>query len=264
MDPVWEYMTGQVRPSHPALIAAFEREGEESLALGPALDLPYGAHVRERFDFYAAPGPWRGTLAYFHAGYWQSRDKAQFRFLAPLFMAQGLDVAMVNYPLCPEVTVPMLLESARRAVPAVLAQAASRGRGGRALVAAGHSAGGQIVAELALSDWGEASPIQAIAALSGVFDLEPLLATPLNDRLRLDEETARGVSSVRRVRGGLPPALFAVGRAETPAFLEQTDRMCRAWAAAGNQASSYVSKGSDHWTLLRDPVLIERIAAMFG
>ncbi|SHI33318.1 arylformamidase [Roseomonas rosea] len=264
MDPVWEYMTGQARPGHPALISAFEQEGEESLVLGPALDLPYGAHARERFDFYAAPGPWRGTLAYFHAGYWQFRDKAQFRFLAPLFLARGLDVAMVNYPLCPDVSLPVLLESARRAVPAVLAHAASLGRGGQALVAAGHSAGGQIVAELALSDWGAAKPIAAIAALSGVFDLEPLLATPLNDRLRLDQATARAMSSVLRVRAGLPPALFAVGRAETPAFLEQNDRMCRAWAAAGNSSSAYVSPSSDHFSLLRDPVLIDRVASLFG
>ncbi|MBP0491184.1 alpha/beta hydrolase [Roseomonas sp. SG15] len=256
-------MTGQAHPTHAALIEAFEREGEAGVAaLRPALDIPYGPHPRERFDFYAAPGAWRGTLAYFHAGYWQSRDKVQFRFLAPLLVARGLDVAMVNYPLCPDVTLPALLESTRRAVPAVLARAASLGRGGAALVAAGHSAGGQIVAGLALHNWGGASPIAAVAGLSGVYDLEPLVGTPLNDRLRLDVETARALSPVRRVRGGMPPAFFAVGGKETPAFLAQNARMARAWANAGNLSGEYVSPGTDHFSLLRDPVVMDGIAAL--
>jgi arylformamidase len=265
MDPVQEYMTGQVRPGHPALIADFEREGEESIAaLNPALDIPYGPHARERFDFYAAPGPWRGTLAYFHAGYWQSRDKAQFRFLAARFVERGLDMALVNYPLCPDVTLPVLLESARRAVPAVLAHAGGLERGGAGLVAAGHSAGGQIVSELAMADWEGASPILAVAGLSGVYDLEPLLATPLNDKLGLDAPTARAMSPLFRVRGGLPRALFAVGGTETPAFLDQNSRMARAWAEAGNAAEEYISPGMDHFSLLRDEALIDRIAALFG
>jgi arylformamidase len=264
-DPVQQYMTGQFRPGHAALIAAFEREGDDSLAAyRPELHVKYGQHPRERFDFYAASRPWRGTLAYFHAGYWQSRDKAQFRFLAPHFLARGLDVALVNYPLCPDVTVPVLLESTRRAVPVVLQHAASLGRGGERLVAAGHSAGGQIAAELAMADWAGSSPVAAIAALSGVFDLDPLLDTPLNDRLGLDRPTAKAVSPLWRVRGGLPPALFAVGGGETPGFRDQTARMHRAWTAAGNKAEQLVVEGADHFTLLRDEALIDRIAALFG
>ncbi|MBB5692504.1 alpha/beta hydrolase [Muricoccus pecuniae] len=264
-DPVHDYMAGQMRPGHPALIAEFEREGDESVAaLRPLLDITYGPHPRERFDFYAAPGAWRGTLAYFHAGYWQSRDKAQFRFLASHFVARGFDVALVNYPLCPDVTLPELLASTRRAVPAVLAHAAAAGRGGAGLVAAGHSAGGHIVAELALADWDGPSPILAIASLSGVFDLAPLVETPLNERLRLDLAAAHALSPVFRIRSGLPPALFAVGGEETPAFLEQTARMRRAWEAAGNAAEEYISSGADHFSLLRDAELIRCVAVLPG
>ncbi|MFC7734743.1 alpha/beta hydrolase [Roseomonas sp. GCM10028921] len=264
-DPVHDYMTGQMRPGHPALIAAFEREGKESVAaLRPSLDMVYGPHPRERFDFYVAPGPWRGTLAYFHAGYWQSRDKAQFRFLAPHFVTRGLDVALVNYPLCPDVALPELLASTRRAVLAVLGHAAAAGRGGAGLVAAGHSAGGHIVVELALAHWGGPSPILAIASLSGVFDLTPLVETPLNERLRLDPATAHALSPVFRVRNGLAPALFAVGGQETSAFLEQNARMRRAWEAAENVAEEYVSPGADHFSLLLDADLLVRVAALPG
>jgi hypothetical protein len=51
-DPVQQYMTGQVRPGHAALLATFEREGDDSLlTCRPELDVAYGRHPRERFDF---------------------------------------------------------------------------------------------------------------------------------------------------------------------------------------------------------------------
>lgn len=257
-----QYLSGQMRPHHPALLEAFQRESDAAVAaLHPTLDVRYGPHPRQRFDFFAATLPWRGTLAFFHAGYWQARDKAQFRFLAPTFLAQGIDVALVNYPLCPDVSLPALVEAVRPSVPAVLAHAAGLGRGGRSLVASGHSAGGQIVAELALA--ADPGAMSAIAALSGVFDLVPLCATPLNDKLRLDGPTAHAMSPLFRVRAGLPPALFVVGGAETAAFLDQTARMHAAWAAAGNRSRTLVVAGADHFTLLRSTELVQAMLGLF-
>jgi arylformamidase len=101
-----------------------------------------------------------------------------------------------------------------------------------------------------------------------VFDLEPLLATPINDRLRLDPPTARALSPLHRVRGPLPPALFAVGGAETPAFLGQNEAMHRAWLAAGQPGASLVIEGADHFTLLRElqrpGALLSGVTELFG
>ncbi len=254
MSATAEYLTDQARPHHPALLAAFGQESEAAVAAWhPRLDLPYGPHPRQSFDFFTAQAPWRGTLAYFHAGYWQARDKAMFRCLAPAFLAEGIDLALVNYPLCPDVSLAGLVEAARAAVPAVLRQAASLERGGAALVAAGHSAGAHIAVELALTDWSPRtlSPISGVAAFSGVYDLTPLLETPLNDKLRLDAATAQAASPLWRVRAGMPPALFAVGAAETAAFLDQNEAMHRAWRQAGNPAELLAVAGADHFSLLR-------------
>ena len=250
MDATAEYLTGQMRPHFPALMEAFQAESD---AIAPgAADVRYGPHPRQAFDFLQSGASWRGTLAYFHAGYWQARDKSLFRFVAPALMRHGVDVAMVGYPLCPDVTLPELVQAARAAIPAILAHAAAAGRGGAGLAAAGHSAGGHIAAELALSDWGGPSPISAVIALSGVYDLEPLVETPLNDKLRLSAATARAMSPLRRIRGGLPPALFAVGGGETAAFQRQNADMHAAWLAAGNSGTCLVVDGADHFTLLRD------------
>ena len=67
-DPVHDYLTGQRNPSQPALIEAFERESERAVeSLRPELDIPYGPHPRQRFDYFVGP-PGAPVFAYFHAG----------------------------------------------------------------------------------------------------------------------------------------------------------------------------------------------------
>lgn len=246
-DATHAYLTGQLHPSQTQLLADFGAESEAALAAyAPRLDIPYGGHEREVFDLFVSPRPWRGTLAYFHAGFWQTRDKAQFRFLAKAFIAEGIDVALVNYPLCPDVSLRQLVGSAEASIPKILHTVRGTGRGGQALIAAGHSAGGHIAAELALAG----ASLSAIIAISGIYELAPLLATRLNDKLRLDEPEARAMSPLHRVAGPLPPALFIAGALETPEFRAQSEAMHQAWSAAGR--SSYLQlEGADHFSVLR-------------
>jgi arylformamidase len=257
IDPIHEaaYVVDQRRPHWPATIAGFEAASAE-VAGRPAFtaDLAYGPRERERFDWYATQGEARGILVYLHPGYWQLRDKTLFRCLMPLFADMGLDVATVGYPLCPEASLAELTESVRAAVPAVLDHGRrTRGRD-LPIIAAGHSAGGHLAVELALtegSDFGlAASPIAGVVALSGVYDLAPLVATSLNVALHLDAASARAASPVFRVGSRGCPALFAVGGGETTAFVDQNRRMAEAWRAAGHPAQVFESPGDDHFSLI--------------
>jgi arylformamidase len=246
-DATYAYLTGQLHPSQARLLEDFAAEGESAIAaFAPRLDIPYGAHGREVFDLFVSPNPWRGTIAYFHAGYWQARDKAQFRFLAAPFMAAGIDVALVNYPLCPEVFLRQLVRSTQASIPEILKTVRDMGRGGEALVAAGHSAGGHIAVELALAG----ASLGGVIAISGIYELAPLLATSLNGKLLLDAAEARAMSPLHRVAGTLPTALFMAGGLETPEFRAQSQAMHLAWRSAGS--SSYMQiEGEDHFSVLR-------------
>ncbi len=253
-DPVVSYWTGQIQDSHAALFEAYQAESHATVAaFRPELDVRYGAHPREVFDVFRAAGPSRGVLVYYHGGYWQARDKAQFRFLAPAFLAEGIDVVLANYPLCPDVSLAALVASVRSGLVAVVAH--MRGRQTDALVVAGHSAGGHLAAELALTDWRRhglvSSPIAAVLPISGVYELTPLLRTALNDKLGLDAVSAAAMSPLRRVWGALPPAAFIAGSAETAAFQAQSAQMHEAWRDAGAVSSSLVVPGADHYSLLR-------------
>ena len=269
-DPVFQYLTGQRNASQPALLAAFEQESAEAVkALRPDREIVYGPHRRQRLDLFRAPAA-KATIAYFHAGYWQSRDKSQFQFLAPPLIGAGFDLAVVNYPFCPDMTLEELTEAVRDAVPAIHAFISIGRQGPGRVIAAGHSAGGHLAVELALTDWraqgATREPISGVVALSGVYDLEPLVATPLNDNLRLTMTAARAASPILRVRGGMPPALFAVGSLETEAFQTQNSNMCAAWRAQGNRGRALVVDGADHFSLLRGltpgAALFEAVAAL--
>lgn len=265
-DPQYQYVQGQARPSFPALLADYEARSRAAAAAGDCtLDLRYGPHARQTFDFFPARGKARGTLVYFHAGYWQSRDKSGFRFIAPAYAQAGLHVALVNYPLCPEVSVAALVEAARVCVPAI----GERAVGDGTLVLAGHSAGAHIAVELALAQQHSATPIAGVAALSGIYDLGPLVATTLNDKLQLDGASAKACSPLHRVRAGAAPALVVVGGAETPDFVAQSRDFHEAWSAAGNRSALHIEPGADHFSLLQSfasPVsrLFGEVLGLFG
>ena len=255
----YQYVTGQARTSFPDLLATYQTLSDAAAqAASCTSDLYYGVGDRQTFDFFAADGSADTTVVYFHAGYWQSRDKSTFRFLAPAFTCKGINVAVVNYPLCPTVSIGELVEVTRASFSEVLRVANPFGRGSHRLIAAGHSAGGHIAVELALTDWVsrgfERNPIDAVIALSGVFNLTPLITTTLNKKLGLSGTTARQNSPVLRARAGLPRALFVVGAGETPAFVEQSRDMHNAWRSVDNDSELLIIDGADHFSLLENLV----------
>lgn len=264
------YLTDQARPGWPALMARFGAESLRVLAApGVMRDIAYGAHRRQVYDVVpAATETPRAIVVYLHAGYWQARDKADFAFLAPAFARLNCATVLANYPLCPDVTVPGLTEAARALVPAVLERF-----GRRPIIVAGHSAGAHLAVELAMTDWAGRDlpphPVAAVIGLSGVYDLQPLVATSLNVRLGLDAARARAASPLRRVGPRGAPALFAVGGAETAAFAEQSRRMAAAWSDHGHKTALEVVEGADHFSLLADLVdpaqrLNAAVAALIG
>ena len=81
-DAQFQYVTGQGRPGFATLLPDFEaRSAAVAAAAGAGtLDIRYGEAARETFDFFPANGAALGLLVYFHAGYWQSRDKSSVSY----------------------------------------------------------------------------------------------------------------------------------------------------------------------------------------
>lgn len=251
-----EYVEGQGRPHFAELLARYQGWSDEAAAApGSRLDVAYGPHARQRFDHFPAQAPAQGVLLYLHAGYWQSRDKAQFRFVAPPLQQRGLHVVAVNYPLCPEVSLARLVGAVRPCAAAVRRYLRGQGVPALPLVVAGHSAGAHLAVELALAGQepgaGADDQVDGVLGISGVYDPQPLLSTTLNANLRLDVAAAQAADVAARVHPGCIPGLWVVGGAETAAFLAQNDRMHAAWQSAQPWSRSLVVPQADHFTVLQ-------------
>lgn len=257
IDPAleFEYVSGQGRQSFGELIGRFECQSTRVKAfLTGFLDQPYGTGARQTFDFFNAIADPVATLIYFHAGYWQSRDKSTFCFLAEKLCEVGFNVALVNYPLCPAVTIGQIVEITRGCVPAIMRASTCEDGQISKVILAGHSAGAHLAVELSMTDWatydGSRPDIAGLVAISGIYDLEPLVSTSLNRNLRLSSEEARTLSPLWRARPGLAPALFVAGETETWSFLRQTESMHAVWAMAGNDSEIMTCNGDDHFSVL--------------
>ena len=93
--------------------------------------------------------------------------------------------------------------------------------------------------------------VRAGLAISGVFELEPLVGTSINDALRLDAATARAASP----RWWPPPPpgrrmIAAVGAGESTEFRRQSRELAAAWASAGVDTRYVEIAGANHFTVI--------------
>ena len=217
-------------PEHPRFLAEYaERSQAAVAALAPKLDLRYGPNTRETLDLFLPAGTPRGTFAFIHGGYWRALDKADFAFVAAPFVAQGYAAAVINYDLCPSVTIATIVDECRRAL-LWLAREAPR-----------HGAPA-------------APPFVAGVTLSGVHDLGPLVLSTMNADLRLDEAEARRMSPVHYRSQTRAPLHVAVGAGETAEFLRQSQLIFDAWPdnrPAGMEQPRFIPD-RNHFTVVLD------------
>ena len=245
-------------PEHPQHFAEWARRSRATIAaLAPQLDVRFGPNPKETLDLFVPDAPARGTLAFFHGGYWRALDKSDHAFVAEPFVAAGYAVAVVNYDLCPSVTIATIVDECRRAIAWLVKEGPARGAPAP-IVASGHSAGGQIVAMLFATEWRghglDASPLSGGVTLSGVHDLEPLVLSTMNVDLKLDAEKARRVSPVNFAPTTRAPLYVAAGADETPEFLRQAALMFDAWPdnRPAHMTAPRFFAGRNHFTVLLD------------
>ncbi|MFO1123554.1 MAG: alpha/beta hydrolase [Hyphomicrobiales bacterium] len=233
---------------HPAIIANWHRDAEAYRREARAdIDLAYGAAPRNRYDVFHPARDSQGPLVVFiHGGYWRSFDKSVFSHMAAGANRHGLDVAVPSYSLCPEVTVPDIIDELRQCCLHL------HRTHGRQLVVTGHSAGGHLAACLAATDWtaygAPSNLIKAGLSVSGVFDLRPLIVTPHNDDLRLTAASALAASPLCWPMPKPCPFDLWVGADESAEFLRQSLSLSAAWTGLGVAAPYVELAGKNHFT----------------
>ena len=127
---------------------------------------------------------------------------------------------------------------------------------GRSLVISGHSAGGHLAACMLATDWpaDDASLprelVVAAYAISGLFDLGPLVGTSINKALQLNDLTARAASPLfwkAPARGSLDAV---VGANESAEYFRQSKTIVEHWGAAGIATRFGVVPDANHFTAI--------------
>lgn len=228
-----EYNLRSAFPDHPQWFARWSAESAIARSqLESKLGLRYGSGPKQTLDLFPAKAP-RGALLFIHGGYWRALDKDDHSFVAPAFVEEGVGVVVINYDLCPDVSIAHIVEECRQAVAWLWREGTRHGVPVDRLFVAGHSAGGHLVAMLYATDWRRYGvPVDAIRgglSISGVFDLEPLLQVSFNADLKLDRSKARAMSPIHCTAEVHAPLLLAVGSGETSEFGRQSWLLWERW-----------------------------------
>lgn len=239
IDPYLEqqYNNRAAVPEHPQFFESWVSRSETYRQLARAhLNIAYGESPRERLDVFPA-GPVQSPVHVFiHGGYWQALSKDSFSFIAEKLNHSGECAVILNYDLCPQVSLATIIEQIHRAVDWIYRHIAEYGGDPRRIQMTGHSAGGHLLACLLTHDWSALSlaqpPMQRLNALSGLYDLTPLLATGVNQALGLDADSARSVSPLFKTLWNPDPHIelkLYVGALESDEYKQQSQQLMASW-----------------------------------
>ena len=218
----WVAASGHVRQQQPCL-----------------LDVAYGEQPGEMLDIFPASGVSSAkgapVLVFIHGGYWRALDKADHSFIAPAFTQAGACVVVLNYALCPVVTIPEIVSQMVKALAWTWRHIEAQGGDPARITVAGHSAGGHLAAMLLACDWPAHAPdlpktlVKNALSISGLYDLEPIRQTPFLQDLYLTPEQVRQASPVLLPCPTQGTLCSVAGGDESEEFLRQNLLIQQAW-----------------------------------
>lgn len=253
-----------------ALIADWQshvgRMGAESARvrrrIAGRLDIAYGPDPLQKLDVFAPKDAPKAAKAapvqvYIHGGAWRGSDKAGRSYPAEIFVPAGAIWAPINYRLAPAATLDDIVFDARAAVAWVYKNAASIGADRDRIHVSGNSAGGHLSGMVMAPGWEAdfglpAGVVKGACAVSGVFDMRPIIRTPLNEPLKLDTATADRNSPIRHLPAPPRPLVVAWGGDETEAFKRQSRDYAAACRATGLPVREIEIAGCHHFSILAE------------
>jgi arylformamidase len=255
-----EYNNRARVPEHPQIFAQWARDAaayraETSKDGRAEIGLKYGPSARQTIDLFKPRGGAEGPLALFiHGGYWRSLEPASFSHMARGMNAHGVTVAVSGYDLAPQVSIGQIIEQTQQACLYLWRRFKKR------IMVSGHSAGGHLTACMVATDWkaldaGAPADLAPVGyAISGLYDLAPLLHLGTNADFKLDAAEARRISPLfwPVAKGRVLDAV--VGGIESSEFLRQSKIVADGWRDKGVETRYEAIPGMNHFTVC-DPLI---------
>jgi arylformamidase len=237
-------------------IQAYADESAAARKAYPPHTHTYGAEPTQKLDLFLPPAtgaPPPPLLVFIHGGYWQELSKEYSSFAASHCLPQGIAYAAIGYTLAPAATVGSIVQECRTALNWLFDNAGKLGVDRHRIVVAGSSAGAHLAAMCAAP--GALAPsnrLKGAVLVSGVYELEPLIGTTINDALHLDATTAAGNSPMRQDLQEFPPSIVCWGDNETDQFKRQSRAFSATLRTAGTHGTEFEIPGRNHFNIILD------------
>jgi acetyl esterase/lipase len=249
----------------PAAVAFAEEALRRSAGPWPGVaeyrDLAFGPEPWQRYDLFApakraAP---RDVIVFLHGGGWTNGYKEWCGFMAPAVVATDAVLVAPTYRLAPEFRYPVWLDDSFAALAAIRRDVARFGGDPDRLFVAGHSAGGQIAALLALrSDRWAAYAIPAgamcgCAPVSAILDLHHPDPAPGSLEARVYEmvlqrpDQDREASPLTWLGAATVPFSLAWGERDTERVRRSNERAAALLRDSGTTSIARCFDGLDHF-----------------
>ena len=269
-----QFMPRLAVPDHEVWLAGDAELSEAARrALPGRLDIPYGDTPLQRLDIFPAARAPAPTVVFFHGGYWRALDKSTYSFVAQSLAPAGIATVLVNYDLCPAVTLDEVVRQAIAAVAWVYRNGAAHGCDPQRLYVAGNSAGAHLAAMALAQEWRAqglpADLVKGACCITGIYDIAPVLRIDANAEIRLRPEMVARNSPLSLPLPARPPVIVAVGADETPLWIKQSTDYAAKLRAAGVASELMIVPGTHHFSVprsLADPegVLPRAIRRLVG
>jgi arylformamidase len=263
-----EYNARAAIPGHASIFASWAERAAATRRLRACLqNLRFGDSAAETLDLFTVRDDGAPLFVFIHGGYWRSLDKADFSWLATPFVERGIAVALINYGLAPRTPMEDIVRQTLRALAWLYRNADLNGVDRERIFVGGHSAGGHLTAMAMAALWPAFATdlppdlVKGGLAVSGLFDLQPLLFAPfVNVDLQLDARRADRLSPALMPAATKAPLITAVGALESSEFRRQSELLGAAWKA--NVVRHLKVPGANHLSVCDE--LGNADSALFG
>ncbi|MHA7879870.1 MAG: alpha/beta hydrolase [Saccharospirillum sp.] len=252
-----EYDPMQGRDPKAVLQGFIDKTGHTRAAIRHRSDLRYGPTLMEYLDYYPASVSDAPLHVFFHGGYWRSLSARHFGYVARALVEKDINVAVINYELCPKVTIGEIVRQCRASLAWLQTHADDLKFNPEAMTLSGHSAGGHLVAMMLATPWQAdyglpGDIIKGVCAISGLYDLSPFPYSWLQPKLQLTGRDVRQYSPVFNPVEVNAPVILAAGGQESDEFHAQQAeyRRCLAKQYPTQTVQSLRIEGADHFSIL--------------
>ncbi len=250
-----EYSPSSCVDDFDALIEAYASRSKDSEARATVRKgLAYGDQADEALDYFPANNKRAPLQVYIHGGYWQLLSKNESTFAGADFADNGVAFAAVDYTLAPMARIEQMVEQCRRSLVWLHRNADELGFNREQIFISGSSAGAHLAAMLLTTNWEDyAAPsdlVKGATLMSGIYDLQPICHTYVNEPLQMDEAEARALSPLFRNLAGLPPTIVCWGENETNEFKRQSQLFSDTMQLAESPVTTFEVKGCNHFDIV--------------